>query len=188
MALKPTLNFEVLDTYDSRVLAIADYSDWKHMKSESSFIDITLPASKAVITHNFQKEKVNRFNSSNLAYGCTNCEDGLIALPDGIYKIKIYSCDGATFSREKHYLRTVKLRLRINKILVSLNLECGIDSACISDVMKTELLLKGAEADLIYGNINAAKRKYDKVVEIVEDLEHCDCTKECGDGYNTSSY
>lgn len=188
MTLRPELNFEVLPTYDSRVLAIIDLSDWKHMKSESSFIDITLPASKSTITKDFAKEALTRFNSSNLAYGCTNCEDGLISLPDGIYKIKIYSCDGATFSEEKYYLRTVKLELRINKILVSLNLECGADSACINDIIKAELLLRGAKADLIFGNINAAKRKYEKSMEIIDDLEHCDCTKECGDGYTTAAY
>jgi hypothetical protein len=188
MALEPNIDFDILQSIDSRSILLADTSDWKHLYSEASYMDITLPASKTAVTHYFQKEKVNRLNSSNLKYGCTNCEDGLIPLPDGIYKIKVYSCDGARFFKEKFYLRTVRLELRIAELFVSLNLECNDRSSCVRDIFKAELLLKGAKAELIFGNINAAKRKYDKAVEIIDDMEDCDCTEECGDGYSESAY
>lgn len=187
---KPVLNFDVLPTYDSRVLAIADLSIWAHLVDEASYIDITLPGRKTPVTYGFGKNKVNKFNSSSLGYGCADCEDDLIPLPDGIYKIKIYSCEGNKFYLEKHYLRSVQLELDIQSLIVSINIECNPDSSCLTQIQKAELYLKGAKADLVFGNINAANRKFNAAVELVEDLENCECESNCSEenGYSTTSF
>lgn len=187
MTLKPTLSFMAIPTYDSRLLIIADTSDWKHLEDESTYIDITLPGSKNEITHPFQKGKLNKFNSGNLAYGCAvACEDDLVPLPDGIYKIKIYVCEGNKFSQEAHYLRTVLTELRLMKLLVNMNLECDPNTSCIQQIIKIEMLLKGAKADLLFGNIKSAKAKFNKAVELLDDLENCNCTTDChGNNSNT---
>jgi hypothetical protein len=180
MSLKPNLSFEIIPTFDTRLLIIADTSDWKHLIDEPTYIDITLPGSKNEITHPFQKSVLNKYNSGNLAYGCTvNCEDDLVDLPDGIYKIKVYVCEGNKFSKEGNYLRTVLTELRLYKVIVNMNLECNPNSACINQIMHIKLLLEGAKADILFGNIKSAKAKFDKAVDLLEDLEHCDCKVDC---------
>ena len=187
--LEPVLNFEIFPTYDKRVLIIADISEWRHMIDEPSYIDITIPGSKNPVTHSFPKNKVTTYNGSSLNYGCTNgCDDELPALPDGIYKIKIYSCDGAIFSYERHYLRTVHLELRIQKQIMGLNLECVPNSSCLNKIMEAEFMVRGAKADLLFGNIKAAQRKYKLALDIVDDLEDCDCGEDCGHGHTTTAY
>lgn len=189
MSLKPNLAFEIVPTYDSRLLMIADTSDWKHLIDEPTYIDITLPGSKTEVTHPYQKVKVNKYNSGNLAYGCTvDCDDDLTSLPDGIYKIRIYVCEGNKFSYEAHYIRTVLIELRLMKLLVNMNLECNPNSSCVNQIIHIELLLKGAKADILFGNIKAAKAKFDKATELVDDLENCDCTPDCGNGNQTTKY
>jgi hypothetical protein len=49
-------------------------------------------------------------------------------------------------------------------------------------------MLKGAKADMIFGNLKAAKRKYDLALDLMEDLEKCDCEKDCGNGHTTTAY
>ena len=100
--LDPVLNFEVTPSWDKRVLVVTDISDWKHLIDEPSYIEITLPGSKTAVRHSYSKNKVMVFNASSLKYGCSSgCEDELPPLPDGIYKIKIYVCEGTQFSYEK---------------------------------------------------------------------------------------
>lgn len=178
MSVKPIISFEVIPTFDSRLLIIADTSEWKHLEEETTLIDITLPGSKRDITQPFQKGKLNKYNSGNLSYGCAvECEDDLVPLPDGIYTIRVYVCEGNKFSEEAHYLRTVLTEIRIMKFLVSLNLDCNPDSSCIKQVIHIKLLLDGAKADLMFGHIKSAKAKFDKAVDLLDNLEGCDCSK-----------
>lgn len=180
MSLKPTVSFEIIPTYDSRLLMVVDTSDWKHLESESTYIDITLPGSKTYVTHPFQKYKINKFNSSTLAYGCDlGCEDELRSLPDGIYTIKVTVCEGDKFYEQSYYLRTVQLELRLAKVMVEMNLDCMPKPSCYEQILKIKLLIDGAKADILFGNIKSAKAKFDKATELVEDLENCDCTN-CG--------
>jgi|TARA_Y100000289_G_C3899387_1_gene138353 hypothetical protein len=187
--LNPVLNFEVFPTYDARILILADISIWKHLVDEPTYIDITIPGSQSAVRHSYPKGKVTTYNASSLNYGCSSgCDDDLPDLPDGIYKIKIFVCEGTQFSYERHYLRTVKLELRIQKQIMGLNLECVPDSSCLNKIMQAEFMIRGAKADMLFGNIKAAKRKYDLAMDIVDDLEHCDCGEDCGNGHTTTSY
>ena len=189
--MKPNLSYQVFPSYDSRVLIIADTSTWAHLIEEPTYIDITLPGSKTAKTLPYQKEKVNVFNSSNLGYGCEAlCEDDLISLPDGIYCLKVYVCEGNKFFLENHYLRTVNLELKLNKLLVDVGLGCNPNTNCVNQIIEAEMLLKGAKADILFGNLQDAGKKYEQAFEIVEDLENCDCSKIKGNnnGYSSTIY
>ena len=188
-ALEPVLNFEVTPSWDKRVLVVTDISDWNHLSGEPSYIDITLPGSKTAVTHSYAKNKVTVFNGSTLNYGCSNgCDDNLPDLPDGIYKIKIYVCEGNAFSYERNYLRTVNLEVRLQKELMALDIDCYPNSSCLNKIIEAEFMIKGAKADIFFGNVQAAQRKYKKAVDIVDHIEHCDCSKDCGHGYTTTAY
>jgi len=187
--LDPVLNFEVTPSWDSRVLVITDISDWKHLIDEPSYIEITLPGSKTPVRHSYSKNKVMVFNASTLNYGCNSgCEDELPTLPDGIYKIKIYVCEGTQFSYERHYLRTVNLEIRLQREIMAIDVDCMPNSSCLNKMIEAEFMIKGAKADIFFGNIQASQRKYKKACDIVEHVEHCDCSKDCGHGYTTTAY
>ena len=187
--LDPVLNFEVTPSWDKRVLVVTDISDWKHLIDEPSYIEITLPGSKNAVRHSYSKNKVMVFNASTLNYGCSSgCEDELPPLPDGIYKIKIYVCEGTQFSYERQYLRTVSLEVRLQREIMALDIECMPNSGCLNKIIEAEFMIKGAKADIFFGNITSAQRKYKQAVDIVEHIEHCDCSKDCGHGYTTTAY
>lgn len=170
MSLIPTLNFDILETYDLRILRIADLSEWKHLVKESTYIDITTPARKTSVTQYFDKGAVNIFNSNNLSLS-----DGtLTSLPDGVYKIKLYVCEGEEFSYEACYLRTVKTQLRLNQILISMGLcNCELPKNILDKYLEIELLLKSAHANVIDGNINQGMCEYEKALDKLDDLENC---------------
>ena len=187
--LDPVLNFEVTPSWDKRVLVVTDISDWKHLIDEPSYIEITLPGSKTAVRHSYSKNKVMVFNASTLNYGCSSgCEDELPPLPDGIYKIKIYVCEGTQFSYERQYLRTVSLEVRLQREIMALDIGCMPNSGCLNKIIEAEFMIKGAKADIFFGNITSAQRKYQLAVDIVEHVEHCDCSKDCGNGHTTTAY
>ncbi len=177
MSLQPTLKFDVLDTYDKRILRIADISEWKHLTKEETFIDIEVPARKAITTQRFQRESINIYNSNNLEITNNKLED----LPDGIYKFTIYVCKGDKFSYSAYYLRTVDTLLRLDQVLIGLKLNCCVpDNNIINKYSEIELLIKGAHAHLRDGDISQAGCLYEKSLDLLESLEDClDKNKKC---------
>lgn len=172
--LIPRIDFLVLDTYDIRVLLIVDNSNWQHLSEESSYIDITTPGRKNAVTHFFRKEKINIYNSNLLELSCEDCPDGLGDLPDGIYEIEVYACEGDKFSEKKYYLRTVKALLRLDQVLINMALNCCLpDKAVMDRYLEIELLLKSAHANLRDGNIKQTSCEYEKAVELLDDFETC---------------
>jgi len=161
----PKLDYEILPTYDVRVMRVADISDWEHLISEPSYIDIKTPARKNSVTLYFQKEKINTFNSNNLELS-TNT---LSPLPDGLYTIKIYICEGDRFCKEGYYLRTVRTFIELDEALISLHTDCcGVDEKKLKEYLKIEILLKSAHANVRRGNINQAMCEYDQAKELLE--------------------
>jgi hypothetical protein len=182
MPSKPTLSFEALDPGDLRAFVIADTSSWKHLESEPKYIDITIPGKKTAVTHNLATNRIQKFNSSTLEYAsCANCENELQVLPDGLYKVKIYVCEGETFSYERYVLRSANLKIRWATVFSGIDVSCNPDSPCIDQLMKLHILLKGAEADLIIGNTNKASIKFKKASEMMDDIEACDCPGDCNE-------
>lgn len=172
--LSPNLYFNVSDTYDLRILRVEDLSDWKHLEDEPTYIDITTPGRGRVVTHFFAKNKVNIYNTNLLELTCDTCEDGLGDLPDGIYTIRIYACDGEKFSEEKNYLRTTKALLRLDQVLINMSLDCCLPDKKIMDkYLEVELLLKSAHANLRDGNIKQTSCEYEKAIKLLEEFENC---------------
>lgn len=170
----PIINFDILETYDLRILRIADTSEWKHLISEPSYIDITVPARKKAVTLYFDKNSVNIFNSNNLEI--TN--SSLDKLPDGIYKLKVYVCEGCEFYHEAYYLRTVRAKLRLNQIIIGLGLcNCHPDEVLLNKIVEIDFLFKSAHANVIDGNTKQGMCEYEKAISLLDDLEHCSKTK-----------
>lgn len=176
---RPTLNIEILPTYDSRVLLVTDASVWLHLQKEPVFLDITTPARKTSVTFPFVKNKTVSLNSNNLDLTCSEDEEGLIELPDGVYKFRLYVCDGEKFCETLYYLRTVNLQIRLDNFLIKNTVDgCKDNSKCIDIYFKVQLLLDGAHAHIRRGNVERASYNYNLALEILDDLENCGCNGE----------
>ena len=79
---------------------------------------------------------------------------------------------------EACYLRTVRVRLRLDEVLISVGLcNCKPNKEIVSKYFEIDLLLMSAHANVRDGNIHQGKCEYDKALELLERLESC---KECG--------
>lgn len=176
---KPYLNIEILPTYDSRVLVISDNSSWVHLQDEDTFLDITTPGRKTSITREFDKNQITIYNSNTLDLTCATDNSGLTPLPDGIYKFKLYVCDGEQFCEEFYYLRTVNLQVRLDNFLIKHTIDsCNDNYHCEKTYMAVQLLLDAAHAHVRRGNVKHASYSYNEALEIMDDLENCGCDGE----------
>jgi len=172
--LRPTIDFDILDTYDLRVMRIVDMSDWKHLVTESSYIEVTTPGRKVPVLNYFKKGKINVLNNNNLELSTADNVGTLGSMPDGIYTIKVYICEGETFFKEVCYLRTVNTMLELDKRLISMNLcSCDADKTTLEKYLEAELLLKSAHANTRDGNFTQAICEYEKAKKILCELESC---------------
>lgn len=173
-SIRPDIEFNIIDTYDLRVLRVEDTSNWQHLADEATYIDITTPGSQVPVTNYLEKNTINLFNSNLLDLTCSDCKNGLGKLPDGIYKIKIYACEGDKFFYERYYLRTVKTLLELDKILVDLGLHIAcIDKTFMDTYKELELKLKAAHSLVREGYIKEGAVAYGQVVDEIEGLKGC---------------
>lgn len=144
--MKPVLDFTILDNYDPRYIHIVDNSVWEHIKDKPAIIEIKLPDSEDVITHYFDKGKINTFNSVNLYIGCptNDCECNNVheELPDGLYQITVKGSP-STFSVTKSYLRTHSTRMKLDVLSVKKGYE---------ELEQLYTMLESAKASVRAGN------------------------------------
>jgi hypothetical protein len=178
--MKPTINFDILETYDQKVMRILDTSDWKHLKGVDTFLDITLPSRTNAVTKEVTQGAISVFNAWNL--GLVSEPYTETPLPDGVYKIRLYICDEEDkFSTTKYVLRTVKLMHRLDELLMELDLCCSLPrKTAVEKYFEIYLLLKSAHANTRQGNLEQAMCEWNKAKELMDDYEHCIKDKNCG--------
>ena len=82
----PKIDFEILNIARPTKLVIADSSLWGFIEEKPSVIEIIPPMKDIGVSHYFNKNQNNIFNSSNLYLS----EVGLTTdLPDGVYTITL---------------------------------------------------------------------------------------------------
>lgn len=173
--LEPILNFEILPTYDLRALLVADLSEWKHLEKVPTYIDIKVPATTTPATLIFKKGKVNIFNSSLLKINPTTSRTALTKLPDGIYTIKIYPCEGTSFCFERAYLRTVHTQFQLDESWIKMNLDsCQVDKSIIKKHHQAENLLMAAHAHVRDGNLVEGAAHLEAAKGLLEEILECD--------------
>lgn len=171
--MKPNLDFDIFS--DLYWLRVADYSKWGMIEYGTSIIELTIPGYINPITRYFDKYKTNGFNSVNLELNCQgDCEGvDLVALPDGIYAIKVIGSP-SKFFKERFYLKTDKIDSDISRIVVdSFTKKCH--SKIDPQLTEIEILLRGAKAHLLQGIIKEASYLFDLAQKRVEKLKNCSC-------------
>ena len=172
------VDFNVIETDNHKTLLIADNSNWSVIESEPSVIEITLPGMKNPVVNYFDKKSINNFNSVNLNLSCVGggCDElEWTELPDGVYTICVKGSP-SKFQETKNYFRTNKIRERLDLMIINSSIGCEENKVDFKDIMDVEMLIKSAEANTRFGDINSASRDYQLAVKMLDKQSKCkDC-------------
>ena len=172
------IDFNVIETDNHKTLLVADNSNWSVIESEPSIIEITLPGMRTAVVNYFDKKSINNFNSVNLNLSCVGggCDElEWTELPDGVYTICVKGSP-SKFQETKNYFRTNKIRERFDLLIINSNIGCEENKVDFKDIMDIEMLIKSAEANTRFGDINSASRDYQLAVKMLDKQSKCkDC-------------
>lgn len=172
---KINIDFQVVHSGDPKIIMVADFSSWLYIETEPAVISITLPGSHNPIQFNFEKNKINGFNSNNLGIGCSyNCDEPEYAdLPDGIYDIKLEASPN-TFNKQRYYLKTDKIQLELDELLVKLGFTYNEkDKDKINNLQLIDFLLMVARAAIRLGDIPKASEHFNEALKLIEKTKEC---------------
>ena len=172
------IDFNVIEVDNHKTLLIADNSNWSVIENEPSIIEITLPGMRNPVVNYFDKKSINNFNSVNLNLSCVGggCDElEWTELPDGVYTICVKGSP-SKFQETKNYFRTNKIRERFDLLIINSNIGCEENKVDFKDIMDIEMLIKSAEANTRFGDINSASRDYQLAVKMLAKQSKCkDC-------------
>lgn len=172
---KINIDFQVVHSGDPKIIMVADFSSWLHIETQPAVLSITLPGSRTAIQFNFEKNKINGYNSNNLGIGCShNCEgEDYADLPDGIYDIKLEASPN-TFNKQRYYLKTDKAQLELDKLLVKLGFTYNEkDKEKINNLQLIDFLLQVAGAATRLGDIPKASEHFSEALKLIEKIKEC---------------
>lgn len=174
MAILDTINldFQVINTYNPKVLVISDTSVWGAIEDKPAVIEIIVPGSSKVKKFNYVKGKANVFNSSNLLLSDVGVQNDL---SDGIYTITVKGSPSTLHCKQKYYLKTDKFQLALDKLYMSLGIY-NKDSETTkqrSEILKIESLVKTAESFTRDGKPNEALKYFTRAYTKLIDLNNC---------------
>lgn len=167
------IDFQILPTFDPKVILVVDSSEWLHIEDKPSIIEVILPGETKSIIHYFDKRKVNIFNSFNLGLSCPTCpsESELVELPDGIYHFTVKGSPD-TFLKERQYLKTDKTRLELDEFILSLSSN-DPSNELIEKVNKINFILEAAESSTRVGDFCSAQELLFKAQKMIKKLKNC---------------
>lgn len=175
---KIDINFQVVETHDLKTFVVIDTSSWGAIAYKPSIIEITLPGESKKVVRWFSKGQINTFHSNALGLSCNvKCEGEMLVLPDGIYTVTVKGSPDK-FRLTRHYLRTYKTQLELDKFYLKVVTKCGFESNCkLESVRNIQLLLDGASSATRLGDIVKAGELFHKAQSLLSKLDCGDCCK-----------
>ncbi len=165
--LTPKIDFQVIETYDPKVIVIADTSRWAAIKNDPSILEIKYE-DHPIYAEYFKKESINVIDSLKLFD--TWDKD----LKDGSYKITLKGSP-ETHQKERYVYRTQNLITRIDYLF---NNEKE-DKEYIEKMYELFYIHESIKSHTRDGNIGKASKKYKLLKRMTEDLvREIDC-KSC---------
>jgi len=172
------LNFDIIDTHDFKTLGIVDTS-WYNpdMAIETPTIEIQAPGYVYAASPFFMVKALNVYNSNGLGITKASCEDELVDLPDGLWKIKYSICPNDKLFIEKFFLKTDKIMCRYTQAFLSLDLSLPSDSDTEKTKRKNlseiEFYITGAIAAANNQNAKLAHDLYKKADRLLDQWGKC---------------
>ena len=165
----PKIDFEILNIARPTKLVIADSSLWGFIEEKPSVIEIIPPMKDIGVSHYFNKNQNNIFNSSNLYLS----EVGLTTdLPDGVYTITLKGSDCHEVS--KYYLRTESIEIRLAKAYLQTDfLDNSKDTEIKDFLSEIRSLIAGANSAVKFGELVKGTQILSKANEYLKNYEQC---------------
>lgn len=172
------LNFSIQDTHDFKTLGIVDTS-WYNpdITIETPTIEILAPGYVWAASPFFMVKALNVYNSNGLGITKASCEQELVDLPDGLWKIKYSICPNDKLFIEKFFLKTDKIQCRFSHALLSLDLKLPSDSdeekLKRKKLDEIEFYITGAISAANNQNAKLAHDLYQKADKLLDNFGQC---------------
>lgn len=170
------VDFQVIETYDTRYLLIGDTSDWAYASTKPASIYITLPGSSKPKEFVFKKKGMNWFNSNNFGLTCVkdDCSDQEYSdLPDGIYTICVKSYYQGS-EKLRYYLKTDRFEIEFRKIIIRNDLEYDVkDKEFRDDMFEIWWILNTAKKWAAEGDWVRADRFFTEAKKMLTRYNDC---------------
>lgn len=126
---KNILDFEILDSDNSKVIVFIDASVYMDANPEKPLLEVVLPGFNQYFLVNIAHDQVNVLNANSL--GITNTFSGdygcLMDLPDGVWEFTYRVCPYDLVYTKKFVLRTALLNAKLNTVYKLLeNTDCSL--------------------------------------------------------------
>lgn len=169
------LSFDIIDTHDFKTLGIVDTS-WYNpdITIESPTLEILPPGYTYAVSPYFMPRSLNVFNSNGVGITKATCEEELVDLPDGIWKIKYSICPNDKLFIEKFFLKTDKLECRYAQAFLNLDFNLNSDDSLKKKKLQdVELFITGAIAAANNQDPKLASDLYTKADRLLDSLGSC---------------
>lgn len=175
------LNFDIIDTHDFKTLGIVDTS-WYNpdIAIEEVAIEILPPGYVIAASPFFMVNALNVYNSNSVGITKASCNEELVNLPDGIWKVKYSICPNDKLFVERFFLKTDTIKCRYTQAFLNLDL-----SNCDNPVSKNkkkkldeiEFYIDGAIAAANNQNPKLANELYNKANKLLNKYgeDQCRC-------------
>jgi hypothetical protein len=179
--MKTSLSFDIINTYNCNTLAILDTSYYNpNMDVEGRTLQIITPFDDEVRESTYQKNGVTYINSNFIGVTSNAPEELLIAIPDGLYTIKITICPYDKYYKEKTFYRTCQLECKYFKAILTLDFNrCSscFDTSQVKKLDTAKRYIDGVIANSENCNYNKATELYkyaNKLLDEILDCKDCD--------------
>lgn len=173
---KITVDFQIIDTRNPKLLMIGDTSFWSYAENKPAYILITLPGSSKAKSFTFKKHSLNNFNSHNLGISCLkgDCTDeDYKELPDGIYTICVKSSYEG-IEHKAYYLKTDRFDLELSKTVVERALEYDANDKSFREaIFDIKWWLFSAQSQAKLGDFVKANMYFNKAKELLNKHREC---------------
>lgn len=170
------LNFTIIETHDDKTLGFLDTSIYNpRIIIQDPLIEITTPGFKIPSRPRVEPKSLNIFNSNNLGLTKASCEENMIILPDGLYKIRYSICPNDKLYIEKYFLKTSRIESRVNQAFLNLDYNNpGIED--LKNIEEIDLYINGAIAAANNQDSKLSSDLYKKASQLLNSfLKKCNC-------------
>ena len=169
------LNFDIVDTHNFKTLGIVDTS-WYNpdITVETPTIEIQVPGYTYTASPYFMIQALNVYNSNGLGITKASCEEELVDLPDGLWRIRYSICPNNELYIERFFLKVDKIQCRYTQAFLSLDLDCTSEDKVKRDQLDdVEFYITGAIAAANNQNAKLASDLYKKASILLDKFGKC---------------
>lgn len=172
------LSFQIVELNSCSLLGVMDTSYYSSEVFESPTLQVLIPGYDEVVELNYYPNEVTILNSGNLGLSNIADDGDYLALPDGLWTIKISICPFEDNWFQKQFFRTCQIECKFYKAF--LNLELNKCETCYNEQKAVKLntawmYIQGVKANVADCNFEKASELYSIANKILDDLIECDC-------------